>query len=79
MTNQATISTSEDELYEDYDSAYRTGHEGYDRYPNKSFDEVETELQRDYEAIAAKTDEEKMTWEQVRQSVRDAWDQAATT
>jgi len=79
MTNQTPVTNSEDECYEDYNSAYRTGHEGYDRYPNKSFDEVETELQRDYEAIATETGEEKMIWEQVRESVRDAWNQSATT
>lgn len=79
MTNPTTVGTSEDERYEEGDSAYRTGHEGYDRYPNKSFDEIETELQRDYEAIAAETGEERMAWDEVRESVRDAWDRAATT
>lgn len=39
--------------YEDYQLAYQTGHEGCDRYHGKSFEEAETELKRDYEALLA--------------------------
>ena len=65
--------------YADYQPAYQTGHEGYDRYLGKSFDEAETELKRDYEAILAQTSGTGLEWNKVKDAVRDAWDKAGTT
>jgi hypothetical protein len=65
--------------YEHYQLAYQTGHEGYDRYSGKSFDEAETELQRNYEAISAQKGGTILNWDKVKDAARDAWDRAGTT
>jgi hypothetical protein len=57
--------------YENYQPAYRAGYEGYGRYPGKTFDQVEADLQRDYEKSAANAD---MKWDRARYATRDAWD-----
>jgi len=64
--------------YEDYQSAYQTGHEGYDRYSGKSFDEAETELKCDYEKLAQKSGM-RVPWKKARIAAREAWDQAGTS
>lgn len=59
--------------YDDYQPAYRTGYEGYSRYGNtgKSFNEIENDLQRDYETNRGKSN---VTWEKAKHATRDAWD-----
>ncbi|MEG4283215.1 hypothetical protein QUB68_08810 [Microcoleus sp. A006_D1] len=59
--------------YEDYQPAYRTGYEGYSRYggTGKSFNEIENDLQRDYETNRGKSN---VTWEKAKHATRDAWD-----
>ncbi|MEG4417039.1 hypothetical protein QUA70_00320 [Microcoleus sp. LAD1_D5] len=58
--------------YEDYQPAYRTGYEGYTRYGNtgKSFNEIEPDLQRDYETNRGKSN---VTWDKAKHATRDAW------
>jgi hypothetical protein len=65
-----------DRTYEDYQPAYRTGYEGYDRYGHsgRTFSEVETDLQRDYQANQTGG----LSWEQAKHAVKDAWDRAST-
>ncbi|CAN1213332.1 hypothetical protein TUMEXPCC7403_24215 [Tumidithrix helvetica PCC 7403] len=65
--------------YENYQSAYQIGHEGYDRYPDKSFDEAELELKLDYEALSAQKGGISFDWDKAKDAVRDAWDRAGTT
>jgi hypothetical protein len=62
-------------LYEEYQPAYRIGYEGYDRYADtgRSYDEVESELKRDYESQSASS----LDWETAKYAVRDGWDRAA--
>jgi hypothetical protein len=60
----------EGKSYALYQSAYRTGYEGYGRYPGRTYDEAEVDLQRDYELNRGSTD---LTWEQAKESTRDAW------
>ncbi|MEG4318899.1 MULTISPECIES: hypothetical protein [unclassified Microcoleus] len=59
--------------YEDYQPAYRTGYEGYSRYSStgKSFNDLENDLQRDYETNRGKSN---VTWEKAKHATRDAWD-----
>jgi hypothetical protein len=66
----------EDKTYEDYQPAYRTGYEGYDRYGHsgRTYSEVETDLQRDYQANQTGS----LPWEQAKHAVKDAWDRAST-
>ena len=56
--------------YERYQSAYRTGYEGFGRYPGKTYEQVEMDLQRDYEKGRG---DKGMTWENAKQATRDAW------
>jgi hypothetical protein len=56
--------------YEEYQPAYRTGYEGYGRHAGRPYDEVEPELQRDYEASKGQS---KLEWEKARLAARDAW------
>lgn len=64
---------------EDYEAAYQIGHESYDRYLNKSFDEVESKLKQDYESLCAQHGRTGLPWSQAKETVRTAWDEAATT
>lgn len=57
--------------YEDYAPAYRTGYEARSRYEGKRFEEVESDLQRDYEAGPGNA---RLSWEEARQATRAAWD-----
>ncbi len=56
--------------YTMYQPAYRTGYEGRSQYPGKKFEEVETNLQRDYEKSRGNA---TLSWEQARPATRDAW------
>ncbi|CAN1210347.1 Glycine zipper domain-containing protein [Tumidithrix helvetica PCC 7403] len=64
-----------DKTYEDYEPAYRIGYEGYDRYGqnDRSYSEVETDLQRDYETNHAA----RLPWEKAQHAVKDAWNRAS--
>ncbi|AFY74515.1 hypothetical protein Syn7502_02544 [Synechococcus sp. PCC 7502] len=63
--------------YDDYEPAYRIGYDGYERYgrSGQSYNEVESSLQRDYEA----NHNGNLSWEKAKHGVRDAWDKAATS
>ena len=63
--------TEENLSYDNYQDAYRIGYEGYAKYPDRSFDEVELELKREFEKSPAAAD---MSWEKAKHPARDAWD-----
>ncbi|MGI9114382.1 MAG: hypothetical protein DLM52_08345 [Chthoniobacterales bacterium] len=56
--------------FDEYHAGYRTGYQGYDKYAaeNRSFDEAEPDLQREYSA--AETD---VPWDKARDASRAAW------
>lgn len=56
--------------YEAYQPAYRTGYEGVARYPGKRYEDVEPDLQRDYEKNRGNS---TIKWENAKQATRDAW------
>jgi hypothetical protein len=56
--------------YGTYQPAYRYGWESYSRYPGRSFDEVEPELQRDWDQHRGVS---ALTWENAKAATRDAW------
>lgn len=58
--------------YDDYHAAYRNGYEGYGRYAEtgRSYDELEPDLQRDYEANRGSSN---LGWEKAKLASRDAW------
>lgn len=59
--------------YEDYQPAYQAGYQGYHRYAatGKGYDEVEPELQRDYETRRGRTG---LAWEKAKHATKDAWE-----
>ena len=57
--------------FQDYHPGYRTGWEGRARYSGRNFDEVERELQSDYERNRGKS---RLDWENNRHAVRAGWD-----
>lgn len=56
--------------YETYQPAYRTGYEGYTRYPGKTYEEAESDLQRDYEKSRG---DSPLPWYKAKDATRDAW------
>lgn len=59
--------------YQAYAPSYRIGYEGRARYPGRSFEEAEAELERDYEDSRGNS---PLTWVQAKQATRDAWHRA---
>jgi hypothetical protein len=57
--------------YEHYQPGYRYGYEAANRFQNRSWTDVETDLSRDWDAYEHRG---TSTWEQVKDAVRDAWD-----
>ncbi len=57
--------------FDDYAPAYRTGYEARTRYEGKQFDEVESDLQRDYETSRGNA---RLSWNDAKQATRAAWD-----
>jgi hypothetical protein len=57
--------------YDTYGPAYRHGWESRVKYHDRSFDDVETDMRRDWEATKAKS---KLAWDRAKLASRDAWD-----
>jgi hypothetical protein len=57
--------------YTAYQPAYRTGYEGRSQYPGKKYEEVEADLQRDYEKSSGPAG---LNWDKAKRATRDAWD-----
>jgi uncharacterized protein YcfJ len=62
--------------YDDYHPAYRTGWEGRGRYEGRSFDEVERDLQTDYNRNRGSS---RLAWDKNRHAARAAWDRFDAT
>jgi hypothetical protein len=56
--------------YDDYGPAYRHGVEGYNRYPDRSYDDVEADLGRDWDTARGGS---SLEWERAKHATRDAW------
>jgi hypothetical protein len=57
--------------YEDYSPAYQLGWESRGRYAGRRFDDVESDLGRDYESRRGKS---KLSWDHAKHAARSAWD-----
>lgn len=53
-----------------YRAAYRAGYEGRKQHPEKTFEEMEAQLRRDYEQSEL---EETLLWDKAKFAARDAW------
>lgn len=56
--------------YSNYQAAYRTGYEGWSKYPGKKYEEVEADLRRNYEQGKGNGG---LAWDKARPATRDAW------
>jgi hypothetical protein len=65
---------SRDASYETYRPAYRVGYEGYGRLRGRRYEDVEPELQRDYEQNVGQNG---LAWDKARHATRDAWHKLA--
>jgi hypothetical protein len=62
-----------DRGYEHYQSGYRFGHESARRYRGRDFTEAEPTLRREWDSYEHRGSN-KSTWDEIKDSVRDAWD-----
>ncbi len=62
--------------YEDYHPAYRTGWEGRARHEGRSFEEVERQLEADYNRNRGSS---RLAWDKCRRAARAAWDRFDAT
>jgi hypothetical protein len=60
--------------YEQFEHAYRTGYNSYQKYRGRQFDEVEQSVANDYES--GKPDS-ALPWDAVRPAVNSVWDRMA--
>jgi hypothetical protein len=65
---------ADDADWDAYQPAYRSGYEGYQRYSDRSFDEVEADLRRDWERSPSS---QRLGWDKARFASRDAWDRVS--
>ena len=56
--------------YDDYGPAYLHGIDAYSRYPDRTFDEIEPELSRDWRTARGHS---SLEWEHAKPASRDAW------
>jgi hypothetical protein len=59
------------QTYEHFAAAYRTGYEGFDKYPGKAYEEIEDDLALNYEKHRPGS---ALPWDTVRPAVKAAWD-----
>jgi|SRR4051812_14874049 hypothetical protein len=72
QTNYRTRPYASDSAdYSGWRGGYRYGYESANRYTGRSWDEVEPELSRGWNAYEHRG---TSTWEQIKGAVRDAWD-----
>lgn len=57
--------------FDDYGPAYDYGVSSYTKYPGRSFDDVESDLIRDWDGARGPS---KLQWVQARDATRDAWE-----
>ena len=56
--------------YDEYGPAYRYGAQAYTRFPDRKFDDVESDLGRDWQGSRGKS---SLEWEHAKHASRDAW------
>ncbi len=62
--------------YDAYRPAYRAGYEGYTRYPGRKYEDVESDLQHDYEKSKGNA---TLSWDKAKHATRDAWHRVEST
>ena len=67
---------SRGESFSDYEPAYRAGIEARNQYPGQRFDEVESNLRKDWQAQKGGS---SLDWTKASQASRAAWDHAGVS
>ena len=62
--------------YDDYGPAYRHGVEAHTRYPDRHFDEIESDLGRDWSSSRGNS---SLEWERAKHASRDGWSRVKDT
>jgi hypothetical protein len=62
--------------YDDYGPAYRHGVEAHTRYPDRPFDEIESDLGRDWSTTRGTS---SLEWDRAKHASRDAWSRVKDT
>jgi hypothetical protein len=62
--------------YDDYGPAYRYGVDSYSKYPDRQFDDVESDLGRDWQGARGRS---SLEWEHAKDASRDAWHRLSNT
>ena len=62
--------------FDDYGPAYRYGIDNYARYPNRKFEDVESELSRDWQRAKGKS---RLAWDDAKHAARDSWQRVSDT
>ena len=62
--------------FDDYGPAYAYGYESYAKYPGKRFDDVESDLSRDWQRTKGKS---RLAWENAKDATRDSWKRLSDT
>ncbi|MEO6081112.1 MAG: hypothetical protein ABIQ86_15270 [Steroidobacteraceae bacterium] len=62
--------------YDDYGPAYKYGADAYSRNPGRSFDDVESELSRDWGTARGRS---SLEWDNAKHATRDAWQRLSNT
>jgi hypothetical protein len=70
-TNYNTRPYAKGSSYDNLSGGYRYGYESANRYSGRSWNDVESDLQRDWDRYEYRG---QSTWQQVKDAVRDAWD-----
>jgi hypothetical protein len=60
--------------YDDYGPAYRTGYQGRSQYAGRKFEDVERDLESNYNRGKGNS---KLSWDHAKHAVRAAWDRIA--
>jgi hypothetical protein len=60
--------------YDEYRPAYQYGWDSYSRYPGRRFDEVESDLSRDWDRTRGQSN---LTWERAKHATKDAWNRVS--
>ena len=68
-SNRPYVKSSQE--YDYYRPGYRYGYEAANRYPDRQWNDVESELSRSWNSYEHRG---QSTWDQIKGAVRDAWD-----
>ena len=62
--------------FDDYGPAYTYGVDNYSKYPGKKFDDVESDLARDWQRAKGKS---SLAWDNAKHATKDAWHRVSDT